>query len=61
MLTFSSPLSYSEADYEFFCPTRVTNCMDWGEIWHGRGDQKSILHAKFHLHQRNDKGIRAQN
>jgi len=36
-------VSYSEADYEVFRPTRATRCTDGDEIWQG-----SLLHAKFH-------------
>jgi len=32
----------------------MTRCTDGGEIWH------SLLHAKFHTHQCNDKGIGPQ-
>jgi len=47
-------LSYSEADFGIFHPTWMTRCTDGGEIWH------SLLHAKFHTHQCNDKGIGPQ-
>ena len=40
-------LIYSEADFE-------ARCTDGGEIWHGGGD---LLHAKFHPHRFNDKGV----
>ena len=32
-------LVYSEADFEVFRPAGATRCTDWGEIWHGGGDQ----------------------
>ena len=38
----------------FFRPTGVARCTDGGEIWHGGGDR---LHAKFHPHRCNDKGV----
>ena len=44
-------LSYSEADFEVFCPTRATCCTDGGEIWHG-----PLLRAIFHPRRCNDKG-----
>jgi len=28
-------LSYSEADFEVFCPAGATRCTDVGEIWRG--------------------------
>jgi len=34
----------------------VTRCTDGGEIWHGG----PLLHAKFHLHRCNDKGVGPQ-
>jgi len=40
-------LIYSEADFEVFRPAGAIRCTDWGEIWHGGGDQP-LLHAKFH-------------
>ena len=45
-------LIYSEADFEVFRPAGATRCTDVGEIWH-------LLHAKFHPHRCNDKGIGA--
>jgi len=47
-------LVYSEADFEVFRPAGATRCTDGGEIWHGGG---SLLHAKFHPHRCNDKGV----
>jgi len=32
-------LIYSEAGFEVFHPAGTTRCTDWGEIWHGRGEQ----------------------
>jgi len=46
---------YSEADCEFFRPAGATRCTDEGEIWRGGGE--GPLHAKFHPHRCNDKGI----
>ena len=50
-------LVYSEADFEVFRPAGATRCTDGGEIWHGGGDRRSLLHAKFHPHRCNDKGV----
>jgi len=47
-------LVYSEADFEVFRPAGVTRCTDGSEIWHGGGP---VLHAKFHPHRCNDKGV----
>jgi len=47
-------LIYSEADFEVFRPAGATRCTDGGEIWHGGGP---LLHAKFHPHRCNDKGV----
>jgi len=47
-------LVYSEADFEVFRPAGATRCTDVGAIWHGGGD---LLHAKFHPHRCNDKGV----
>jgi len=47
-------LSYSDRDFEVYRPAGVTHCTDGGEIWHGEG---SLLRAKFHSNQCNDKGI----
>ena len=41
-------LVYSEADFEVFRPAGATRCTDGGEIWHGGGDRRPLLHAKFH-------------
>jgi len=41
-------LIYSEADFEVFRPAGATRCTDWGEIWPGGGDRRSLLRAKFH-------------
>ena len=49
-------LVYSEADFEVFRSAGATRCTDGGEIWHGGGD-RSLLHAKFHPHRCNDKGV----
>jgi len=46
-------LVYSEADSEVFRPAGATRCTDGGEIWHG----VPLLHAKFHPHRCNDKGV----
>ena len=37
----------------------IEGCTNWGEIWHGEGDRSfgPLLHAKFHLHRCNDKGM----
>jgi len=43
-------LIYSEADFEAFRPAGATRCTDRGEIW-------LLLHAKFHPHRCNDKGV----
>jgi len=53
-------LVYSEADFEVFRPAGATRCTDRGEILHGGGDQRSLLHAKFHPHRCNDKGVGPQ-
>jgi len=29
----------------------------WGEVWHGGGPSVPLLHAKFHPHRFNDKGV----
>ena len=50
-------LVYSEADFEVFRPAGATRCTDGGEIWHGGGDLGPLLHAKFHPHWWNDKGV----
>ena len=47
-------LVYSEADFEVFRPAGATRCTDGGEIRHGEGH---LLHAKFHPHRCNDKGV----
>jgi len=49
-------LVYSEADFEVSRPAGATRCTDGGEIWHGGG----VLHAKFHPHRCNDKGVGPQ-
>jgi len=36
-------ITYSEADFEVFCPTGATHCTDGGEIWHGGVDLSSVL------------------
>ena len=46
-------LVYSEADFEVFRPAGATRCTDGGEIWH----EGPLLHAKFHPHRCNDKGV----
>jgi len=46
-------LVYSEADFEGFRPAGATRCTDGGEIWHGGG----AIHATFHPHRCNDKGV----
>jgi len=38
----------------------VTRCTDGGKIWHRGGDRRPLLHAKFHPHRCNDKGVRRQ-
>jgi len=40
-------LIYSEADFEVFCPTGATHIAPKG----------LLLHAKFHPHRCNDKGV----
>ena len=44
-----------------FRPARATRCTDGGEIWHGGGDltltEGPLIHAKFHPHRCNDKGV----
>ena len=50
-------LVYSEADFDVFRPAGATRCTDGGEIWHG-GGFGPLLHAKFHPHRCNDKGVR---
>ena len=42
-------LVYSEADFEVFHPAGATRCTD--------GTKGPLLHAKFHPHQCNDKGV----
>ena len=54
-------LVYSEADFEVFRPAGATRCTDGGEIWHGGGTEGPLLHAKFHPHRCNDKGVGSQN
>jgi len=51
-------LIYSDADFEVFRPARATRCINGGEIWHGGWDLP--LHAKFHPHRCNDKGVGPQ-
>ena len=59
-------LIYSEADFKVFRPAGATRCTDGGEIWHGGGDLRSpssfgpLLHAKYHPHRCNDKGVGPQ-
>jgi len=48
-------LSYSEADFEVFCPAEATCCTDGGEIWQG-GVERS-LRAKFYPQRCNDNSI----
>jgi len=53
-------LIYSEADFEVSRHAGATRCTDEGEIWHGGGDFRSpgpLLHAKFHPHRCNVKGV----
>jgi len=51
-------LIYSEADFEVFRPGGATRCTDGGEIWQGGvGPLAPHLHAKFHPHRCNDKGV----
>ena len=50
-------LVYSEADFEVFRPAGGTPCTDGGEIWRGGGTFGPLLHAKFHPHRCNDKGV----
>jgi len=50
-------LTYSEADFEVIRPARATCCTNGGEIWHGGGDQRSLLRAKFHPHRCKNKSI----
>jgi len=50
-------LVYSEADFKVFRPAGARRCTDWGEIWRGGGDLGPLLHAKFHPHRCNDKGV----
>jgi len=50
-------LSYSEADFEVFRPARATRCTDGVKFDMEKGSKGSLLHAKFHPHQCNDKGI----
>jgi len=55
-------VSHSEVtllDIEVSRPTGATRCTDGGEIWHGGGGP--LLHAKFHPHPCNGKGIGPQN
>jgi len=55
-------LVYSEADFKVFRLAGATRCTDGGEIWHGGGDREApLLHAKFHPHRCNDKGVGPQN
>ena len=42
-------LVYSEADFEVFHPAGATRCTD--------GTKGPLLHAKFHPHRCNDKGV----
>ena len=46
-------LIYSEADFEFFCPAGVKFGME-------EGTKGPLLHAKFHPHLFNDKGVGSQ-
>ena len=50
-------LVYSEADFEVFRPAGAKRCTDGGEIWHAGGSFGPLLHAKFHPHRCNDKGV----
>jgi len=45
-------LIYSEADFEVFHPTGVPHCTDGAKL-----SVEDLLHAKFHPHRCNDKGI----
>ena len=49
-------LIHSEADFEVFRPAGATRCTDGGEVWRGEGIGP-LLHAKFHPHRCNDKGV----
>jgi len=46
-------LSYSEGDFEVFCPAGATRSTDGSEIWH----EVPLLPAKLQPHRCNDKGI----
>jgi len=56
-------LIYSWADFEVFRPAGATRWTDEDAIWHGGGDQGGplLLHAKFHPHWCNDKGVGPKN
>jgi len=52
-------LVYSEADFEVVRPTGATRCTDGGALLHASGFCP-LLHAKFHPHRCNDKGVGPQ-
>ena len=49
-------LSNSEADFEVFRPTGATRCTEGVKLGMNEGTE-GLLHAKFHPHRHNDKGI----
>ena len=50
-------LVYSEADFEVFRPAGATRCTDGVKIGTEEGTEGPLLHAKFHPHRCNDKGV----
>ena len=37
--------------FEVFHPAGATRCTDWGEIWHGGGDQRSPIGATVRVQE----------
>ena len=50
-------LVYSEANFEVFRPAGATRCTDGGKFGMEEGTEGPLLHAKFHPHRCNDKGV----
>ena len=54
-------LVYSEADFEVFRPAGETLCTMGVKFVVAEGTKGPLLHAKFHPHRCNDKGVGPQN
>jgi len=50
-------LVYSEVDFEVFRPAGATRCTDGVKFGMEEGTEDPLLHAKFHPHRFNDKGV----